>query len=155
MRGAWHLVAGGATRPPDAPREQPRTTHHAFYVLDLPGYGYARASHVERAAFRGLVGGVVARPRLAGVVWLLDIRRDPSPDDRAMQDAFASAGTPVLAALTKSDKLPRGQRLARATALKEALAVDADQITLTSARTGDGIAELRDAVAGLIRAVSP
>jgi GTP-binding protein len=93
---------------------------------------------------------VVQRTRLAGVVWLLDIRRDPSPDDQAMQDTFAAAGTRVLAALTKSDKLPRGQRLARAAALREALAVAADQLIVTSARTGEGVPELRQAVVGLI-----
>jgi GTP-binding protein len=118
--------------------------------LDLPGYGYARASKGERTAFRGLLNHVVKRPRLVGVVWLLDIRRDPSPDDQTMQDTLAAAGTRVLAALTKSDKLPRGQRLARAAALCQALGVDAEQAILTSARTGEGIPELREAVAGLI-----
>jgi GTP-binding protein len=122
----------------------------SLYLLDLPGYGYARASKGELTAFRGLLTHVVRRPRLAGVVWLLDIRRDPSPEDQAMQDTFAGAGTRVLAALTKSDKLPRGQRLARAAALRETLAVAADQLILTSARTGEGIPELREAVAGLI-----
>ena len=119
-------------------------------MLDLPGYGYARASKGELTAFRGLLRHVVLRPRLAGVVWLLDIRRDPSPDDHAMQDTFAAAGTRVLAAVTKSDKLPRGQRLAREGVLRDALAMDADQLILTSAQTGEGIPELREAVAGLI-----
>jgi GTP-binding protein len=121
-----------------------------LYLLDLPGYGYARASKGELTAFRGLLNHVVKRPRLLGVVWLLDIRRDPSIQDQAMQDTFAAAGTRVLAALTKSDKLPRGQRVARAAGLLKALGVPADQLILTSARTGDGIPELREAVAGLI-----
>ena len=119
-------------------------------MLDLPGYGYARASKGELTAFRGLLNHVVQRARLVGVVWLLDIRRDPSPEDQAMQDTFAGAGTRVLAALTKSDKLPRGQRLARAAVLRETLGMPTDQMIVTSARTGDGIPELREAVAGLI-----
>jgi GTP-binding protein len=122
----------------------------SLYLLDLPGYGYARASKGELTAFRGLLSHVVRRDRLAGVVWLLDIRRDPSPDDRTMQDTFAAAGTRVLVALTKGDKLPRGQRLARATGLQQALGVSADQLLVTSAKTGEGIPELREAVAGLI-----
>jgi GTP-binding protein len=150
VRGAPYAVADGADRPSEPRQEQPRTAHHALYLLDLPGYGYARASKGELTAFRGLLNHVVKRPRLVGVVWLLDLRRDPSPEDEAMQDAFAAAGTRVLAALTKCDKLPRGQRLARAAALRETLGVAADQMILTSARTGDGIAELREAVAGLI-----
>lgn len=121
-----------------------------LYLLDLPGYGYARASKGELTAFRGLLNHVVKRPRLLGVVWLLDIRRDLSVQDQAMQDTFAEAGTRVLAALTKSDKLPRGQRLARAALLLETVGVPADQLILTSARTGEGIPELREAVAGLI-----
>ena len=122
----------------------------SLYLLDLPGYGFARASKGELTAFRGLLKHVVTRQRLAGVVWLLDIRRDPSPDDRAMQDAFAAAGTRVLVAVTKSDKLPRGQRLAREAALRDALGISPDQLILTSAQTGDGIPELREAVTGLI-----
>jgi len=122
-----------------------------LYLLDLPGYGYARASRADRTAFRGLLVHVVDRPRLAGVVWLLDLRRDPSPDDLTMQDVFAAAGTRVLAALTKSDKLPRGQQVARAAALRETLGVAADQLIATSARTGDGLRELRDSVTALVR----
>ena len=117
-----------------------------LYLLDLPGYGYARAGKAERAAFGRLVAHVIHRPRLAGVVWLLDIRRDPSPDDRAMQDKFAAAGTRVLAALTKSDTLPLGQRRERVRRLQEILHTDDDQLVCTSARTREGIAELREAV---------
>src|SRR2546429_6669454 len=53
------------------------------------------------------------RARLAGVLWLLDIRREPSDDDRAMQELFAERETPVLAALTKGDTLARAARARR------------------------------------------
>ena len=132
------------------PLQSPVPGPPSLYLLDLPGYGYARASKGELTAFRGLLSHVVKRARLVGVVWLLDVRRDPSPEDQAMQDSLAETGARVLAAVTKSDKLPRGQRLARAAALRDALGVDADQLILTSARTGEGIPELREAVAGLI-----
>ncbi len=121
----------------------------SLYLLDLPGYGYARASQAQRAGFRRLVAAALERPGLAGVVWLLDIRHDPSRDDQTMQDTLALAGLPVLAALTKGDKLPWGQRLERRAALQRALGLPADQIVVTSARTGDGLAELRAAVAAL------
>ena len=123
-----------------------------YYLLDLPGYGYARASKTDRAGFAGLVRHVLARPRLAGVVWLLDIRREPSVDDRAMLDRFADVQTPVLAAVTKSDKLPRTRRDPQVHALRTALALDEEQVIATSAHTGDGIAELQEAVLGLVRA---
>jgi len=151
MRGARYAVASPESQPPDAHREPPRTAHRAFYFLDLPGYGYARASHAERHAFRGLVTGALERPRLAGVVWLLDSRREPSADDRAMQELFGGRATRVLAALTKSDKLPRGLRLTRERELRETLALDADQLVVTSAREKEGIEDLRDAIAGLVQ----
>ena len=139
-------------------REQFATVHQnvllpapcSFFVLDLPGYGYARASKTDRAAFRRLVAAALRRPRVAGVLWLLDLRRDPSPDDLAIHELFAARGTRVLAALTKSDKLPRGERPARELALSGALRLDAEQAIATSARTGDGVAELRGAIGALI-----
>jgi GTP-binding protein len=125
--------------------------HHPYYLLDLPGYGYARASKQERAGFRRLLDSALARPRVAGVVWLLDIRREPSQEDRAMQEALAAPQTRVLAAVTKSDKLPRAQRLRRQSELQAALRLAADQVILTSARTGEGIPELRLAIAELVK----
>lgn len=137
------------------PEEEPLPAPRSLYLLDLPGYGYARAGKAERAAFQRLVAGTLARQRLAGVVWLLDIRHEPSEDDRAMQDALAAGGTGVLAALTKGDKLPRGQRYQREAALRAALSLDDDQTIVTSARTGEGIADLRDAVAVLAAEATP
>jgi GTP-binding protein len=123
-----------------------------FYFLDLPGYGYARVSKTERISFRRLLAHVLERPRLAGAVWLLDIRHEPSADDRDMHELLASDNVRVLAALTKADKLPRGQRVKRARELQETLHLEDDQMVITSAETGDGITELRDAIAGLVAA---
>jgi GTP-binding protein len=123
----------------------------AYYLLDLPGYGYARASKTERAAFRQLIAHTLGRAHLAGVLWLLDIRRDPSAEDRALHDLFATRATRVLAALTKSDKLPRGQRREQERRLRALLELDEDQAIATSARAGEGIVELRDAITELIR----
>ena len=64
---------------------------------------------------------------------------------------FAARRTRVLAALTKSDKLPGGQGVARERELRTALALDADQAIVTSARTGEGVAELREAIEALVR----
>ena len=122
-----------------------------FYFLDLPGYGWARVSQAERAAFHRLLDGVLRRPRIAGAVWLLDLRRDPSPDDQAMQDLLSAGGVRVLAAFTKADKLPRGQQRDRARALRVALHLDDDQTVSTSAKTGDGVVDLKDAIAELVR----
>lgn len=122
----------------------------SLYFLDLPGYGYARISKSERAGFRGLLKHALRRERLRGVVWLLDIRHAPSRDDRAMRQVLIEGETHVLAALTKSDKLPPGQRRTRGRELREDLELPEDQVVVTSAKTGEGITELRDAIGLLI-----
>jgi GTP-binding protein len=124
--------------------------NHRFYLLDLPGYGYARASKTERTAFANILRHVVARPRLTGVVWLLDIRHEPSAGDRDMQDLLAGANARVLAAATKSDKLSRTSRVEHALALRQTLGLDDDQLVVTSAQTKEGLDELREAVAALV-----
>ncbi len=123
----------------------------SLYFLDLPGYGYARAGKAQRAAFRGLLKHALLREHLRGVVWLLDIRHPPSVDDRAMQDALVEGERYVLAALTKGDKLSTAQRRARERELRDELGLPEDQVIVTSAKSGDGIAELREAIEGLVR----
>ena len=120
------------------------------FFLDLPGYGYSRASKSDRTAFRRLVNHTLNRERLAGVVWLLDIRHEPSADDLTMQDLLAERETRALAALTKGDKLPRAERRRREQELRAALGLPEDQVIVTSAKTGEGVAELKEAIAGLI-----
>jgi len=144
------LVPGAGSQEPGTP-ESRLLTPGSHYFLDLPGYGYARAGKAQRAAFRGLLKHAVRRERLRGVIWLLDIRHSLSADDQAMQDALAEEETQVLAALTKGDKLSQGKRSTRERELREELGLPEEQVMLTSARTGEGIEELREAIAGLIR----
>jgi GTP-binding protein len=114
-----------------------------FYLVDLPGYGFARASKGARAGYRKLVTEYLrSRETLAGVVWLLDIRHQPSADDLQMQELLADSGRPVLAVLTKADKLTRSAIPPRARELAEALGLHQDQVQLTSSRSKQGIAEL-------------
>jgi len=125
-------------------------TPGSHYFIDLPGYGYARAGKAQRAAFRGLLKHALLREQLRGVVWLLDIRHPPSVDDRAMQDVLAEGEMHVLAALTKGDKLSREQRRNREAELRDELELPEDQVLVTSAKTGDGIADLKAAIDALI-----
>ena len=148
VRGAWDVVRGTLDQP-DAGALH--TTHHALYFLDLPGYGYARVGQAQRRAFRGLLRHVLRRERLRGTVWLLDIRHPPSRDDRAMQEVLIEGEIHVLAALTKSDKLSTHERRSRERDLREELELPEDQMIVTSAKTGEGIEDLRAAIAGLIR----
>ena len=115
----------------------------SLYLLDLPGYGFARVSHGERARYRKLVRGLVEkRKTLSGVLWLLDIRHDPSAEDREYGDLIAEQGLPMLVAVTKADKLPFAQRRRRLAALGRALALPDDQVQLTSSESGLGLDEL-------------
>jgi GTP-binding protein len=123
----------------------------SYYFLDLPGYGYARAGKAQRAAFRGLLKHALRREALRGVVWLLDIRHSPSAEDLAMQEVLVEGQTHVLAALTKADKLSTNQRDTRARELRQELELPEDQVVVTSAETGAGIVELREAIEGLVR----
>lgn len=118
-----------------------------LHLIDLPGYGYARVTKTERAAYRKLLERLLRdRQTLSGVVWLLDIRHSPSKDDVEFQQLLAKSGIAVLVVLTKSDKLNRS---GVATALRDRtreLGLEADQIQAVSAERGDGIAELATAI---------
>jgi len=117
------------------------------YLLDLPGYGWAKRSQAARASFRRLLEGVVSqRPTLTGVVWLLDVRHPPSEDDYTIRDLLVAGGRSVLTVLTKSDKLAGAQR---ARALRERareLGMAQDELLLTSSHTTLGIEDLRESM---------
>jgi GTP-binding protein len=122
-----------------------------FYLVDLPGYGFARASKSARLAYRALVDTYLTnRAELAGVVWLLDIRHQPSVDDWDMQQLLIESGRPVLAALTKADKLTRSAQCERARELAKAVGLPPDQVHPTSTRTRLGIAELAESILSAI-----
>ena len=122
-----------------------------FYLVDLPGYGFARAGKAARAGYRRLVDRyLLERPTLAGVVWLLDVRHEPSKDDVEMQELLAESGRPVLVALTKGDKLTRSAQAPRTRALAVALGLHEDQVQLTSSTSGLGIAELADSIVAAV-----
>jgi GTP-binding protein len=117
-----------------------------LYLVDLPGYGYARVSHQSRKHFLTLIERCLLRRSLAGVVWLLDVRREPSREDLLLKERLSASGVPVMIAVTKSDKLSRQRRLQRVETLRRELSVCEDQVTLTSAITNEGIDQLRLAV---------
>jgi GTP-binding protein len=119
----------------------------SLYLIDLPGYGYARASHTDRAGYAKLIKGVLTRrTTLTGVVWLLDVRHAPSKEDREYGGLLAERGIPLLVALTKADKITRGARAERLRDLAKSLGIPDEQFELTSSSTGLGIAELGESV---------
>jgi len=122
-----------------------------FVLVDLPGYGYARISKEQRAGWRPLIEGYLhSSPELRGIVQLLDVRHEPTGDDRQMIDFLASLGIPTLFALTKIDKLTRAPRQRRLAELMNQLGVGAEQVIPFSAETGEGRDELAEAIVSLV-----
>jgi GTP-binding protein len=122
-----------------------------FVLVDLPGYGYARISKERRAEWKPLIEGYLrTSTELRGIVQLLDVRHDPTSDDRQMIAFLASIGIPTLFALTKTDKLSASQRKTRIAAVTEELSVSEDQVIPFSAVTGEGRDELAEAVMVLV-----
>ena len=122
-----------------------------FVLADLPGYGYARISKEQRAAWRPLIEGYLrGNPMLRGVVLLLDARHHPSEDDLQMLDFLASVGTPTIIVATKIDKLKTAERVPRIGALALEAGVELDQLIPFSAVTAEGRDELAEAIVDLI-----
>lgn len=122
-----------------------------FVMADLPGYGYARVSKARKAEWRPLLEGYISRtPQLAGVVQLLDMRREPSQDDVAMLDFLAELGMPAIVVLTKCDKLTRQAAAEQSDAIARSLLLDPEQTIPFSAVTGEGRDELASAIVSAV-----
>lgn len=125
--------------------------NNTFVLVDLPGYGYARISKEKKAGWRPMIESYLRRTtQLRGIVLLLDIRREPSEDDRAMLDFLAALEVPTIVALTKADKLSKAGARERGAAISRSLMLEPDQVILFSAQTTEGRVELLEAIADLV-----
>jgi GTP-binding protein len=125
--------------------------NNTFVLVDLPGYGYARISKTKKAEWRPMIESYLRRTsQLRGIVLLLDIRREPSEDDRAMLDFLAELGVPTIVALTKADKLTKADARAKVADVSRMLALEPDQVIQFSTQTGEGRMELLEAIAQLV-----
>jgi GTP-binding protein len=125
--------------------------NNGFVLADLPGYGYAKISKERKAEWQPLIESYLRRTtQLRGIVLLLDIRRDPSDDDRAMLDFLAELEVPTIVALTKTDKLSRSAAEARAIEISRALLLESDQVIPFSSHSGEGRVELLEAITQLV-----
>jgi len=128
-----------------------------IYFVDLPGYGYAAAPKSLRETWGELVEGYLrARGELRGVVFLLDIRREPTDRDLEMRGLLEEAGLPWIPVLTKADKVGRSERPKLIHRIAKGLALpDPRQTIPFSATTGEGSRELWAAIAERVRAPDP
>ena len=125
--------------------------NNQLVLADLPGYGYARIAHEKKEVWRPLIEGYLkGSERLHGVVQLLDVRREPSEDDRVMLDFLSDLGVPTVIVVTKIDKLNQRAAKARIGELARLLQLEDEQMIPFSAMTGAGRDELAEAIVSLI-----
>jgi len=123
----------------------------AFFLVDLPGYGYAKVPLVVRGAWRPLIESYLGgSEQLRGIVQLIDARHDPTNDDLRMIEYLAETGHPTVIVLTKMDKLKPSERKARVARTSELLGVDSDQVIPFSSKTGEGREVLLESLEALL-----
>jgi GTP-binding protein len=127
------------------------SVNEAFFLVDLPGFGFAKVPLSVREGWRHLIEGYLSNEAaLRGVVHLVDARHGPLESDLRMLDYMASLQVPLLVVLTKIDKVKWGERavvIARTTAT---LGLDAEQVLPFSSRTGEGRDALLTSLAALL-----
>jgi GTP-binding protein len=123
-----------------------------FFLVDLPGYGYAKVPEAMRDAWGGLIEWYLASDGVRGVVHLVDARHKPTPHDLRMVAYLAEIGLPALIVLTKIDKLKRSERKQSIDRALETLGLDESQLVPFSSKTGEGRDELLEALEGIVTA---
>ena len=118
-----------------------------WYLVDLPGYGYAKVSQAQRAEFDRLVWGYLERrPTLHLLLLLVDLRLEPQASDLEVIDRLGAQGIPFALVFTKADKLSGQQGRAARAAYEAHLSPSWEQLPptfVTSAESGAGAPELR------------
>lgn len=121
------------------------------YLTDLPGYGYAKVSKEEKARWGRLMERFFREigPRLTATVLIVDIRHDPTEDDRTMHRWSVEIGRPEIVVANKLDKLKKSQIGPALDRIRDVLELDAPPIPF-SAEKGQGRDDLRGALEALM-----
>jgi GTP-binding protein len=111
-----------------------------LHFVDVPGYGYAKVSKSERAAWGKMIETYfTSREQLRAAVLIVDLRHPPTQDDVMMYNFLKHYDIPCVVIATKADKIPRGKWQKYLKVTKETLDIDEnDQIVLFSSETGEG-----------------
>jgi GTP-binding protein len=116
--------------------------NRSFYMVDLPGYGYAKVDATLRQQWGRELGAYLTdESRVAGVISLIDIRRGVTPLDRDLHQLVLDAGRERVVVLTKADKVARGKRSSMQRQVQKQLALPTLPI-VTSVHSGEGRREL-------------
>ena len=116
----------------------------SLYLVDLPGYGYAKVSKAERDRWGKLMEAYFSDPEGLDVgVMIVDARHKPTADDCTMAEWFRSTGAPLVVAANKLDKVKKSQVEGNLALIRETLALDeASPLIPFSAEKGTGKEEL-------------
>ena len=112
---------------------------NSIFLVDLPGYGYAKVSKQMQASWQSLITGYMeSRENLKCVVVIVDLRHAMKILDLQLVDWLRSKGVPFLLVYTKADKLSANQRSKNSAILDAGFGVTASKRLLFSAKTGMG-----------------
>ena len=130
-----------------------RAPEQPLVLVDMPGYGFAKASKLVKEDWQGLMFDYLrGRPNLRRVLLLLDSRIETKPSDRAVMDLLDLAAVPFQLVLTKADDVkpgPLAARRAEVEALARKHPAGHPLVLVTSSETGEGMPELRAELAAL------
>lgn len=111
--------------------------------IDLPGYGFAKVSKAEKESWGKMMQNYFATTEdLCHVFHLVDIRHEPTGEDREMNLFLRQAGIPFTVIATKADKISRGARMKHIAPICRALAVQPWQVIPFSSEDGSGREEI-------------
>lgn len=119
-----------------------------IFIVDLPGYGYAKVAKTEKARWAELIEGYLNDDRsLALIFQLIDIRHAPTKNDIHMIDFLVENQLPFVIILTKADKLSKKQREDRLEAFKTEIPFfDEIKVIPFSTETGEGVELIRSII---------
>jgi GTP-binding protein len=120
--------------------------NESFYLVDLPGYGYAKVSKVEKESWGKIIETyLVERPQLKKVVLLVDSRHKPTGDDVLMLNFIRYYGYKTQVVATKKDKLTKSEVVKSEKMIREALNLPKEEkIYFFSSLNKEGREELLD-----------
>jgi len=120
------------------------TVNDSMSFVDLPGYGFAKVARSVKKDWGDMMEAYLReRQNLAMVIFILDIRRDPSEDDLSLRDWLEHYRIPYISILTKADKLSNNEAIGRKKLIEKSLGTNAQKKTiLFSAKTQKGKEEL-------------
>jgi GTP-binding protein len=119
-----------------------------IFIVDLPGYGYAKVSKKEKERWAELIEGYLNDDRNLQLVFqLIDMRHPPTKDDLMMIDFLIENEIPFVIVLTKADKLTNNQRKQRLEAFKTEIPYFNDITVIAfSSQTGEGVEQIRQII---------